>query len=112
METNLIKEQIENFVNQYDCDYSNYYIGVTNNIDRRKNEHINKKWYTEGNPFIKLECLDLFQAKHIEEHFQEKGMGGYNPHSNIIENSKIIYCFQMTPEQKEDVSFFKIASTY
>lgn len=105
-----IKEEIENFKIENGGKYSDYYIGITKDIDRRMvesngqiDEHIQNGEYTIGNPTYTEECVSSDDAIEIERHFQSKGMEKFNPRSFGVEESKYIYCYKMTKENKEKI---------
>lgn len=105
-----IKEEIEEFKTTYGGDYSDYYIGITKHINQRLvegnetiKEHLAKGEFTKGNPTYSDECLNREVAVEIEHEFQAKGMLKYNPRSVGKEDSKFIYCYKMTEENKKIV---------
>ncbi|HEY4785695.1 MAG TPA: hypothetical protein VIH57_06585 [Bacteroidales bacterium] len=107
-EKDLIIPEIEKFKNEYGGNYSDYYIGITKHIGQRLVEetlfeHQQKGEYTEGNPTYKTECNNRDEAVEIERYFQGKGMLMFNPRSFGIEDSRFIYCFKMTKENKENI---------
>lgn len=108
--TEVIKQEIEDFKINNGGGYDDYYIGITNNIDRRliENnaaivEHLNKGEYSKGNPTYTEECLGRDEAVEIERFFQAKGMLQYNPRSFGVDASKFVYCYKMTAENKKMV---------
>lgn len=105
-----IKEEIEDFKTENGGDYADYYIGITNDINRRMVEsneqiveHIQNGEYTVGNPTYTEECESRDDAVEIERHFQSKGMEKFNPRSFGVEESKYIYCYKMTEENKAKI---------
>lgn len=107
------KEQIclaiEAFKTKHGGEYSEYYIGITNNPVRR---------LIEGSEIIehvnsgKLDS-DIFHisntgknsiAVEIELEFQEKGMKGHNPESKGVEESIYVYCFKEAKKKADDAS--------
>ena|SRR5690554_4042588 len=109
----IIKQEIEDFKNSNEGEYTDYYIGITNNIDRRLQEnnesileHLRNGRYTKGNPIYTAECVNNDEAVEIERFFQNKGMEKYNPRSFGNDDTKFIYCYKMTEENKEMILEF------
>lgn len=106
----VIITEIEDFKLRNGGNYEDYYIGITNNIERRineniliVNEHLNKGEYTQGNEVYTAECKNRDEAIKIERYFQnkkEKGMEKYNYRSFGNRKSKFIYCYKMDSNNK------------
>ncbi len=102
-----IKNEIETFKSQNGGNYQDYYIGITNDVERRLVEtdetiieHKRNGEYTQGDPTYKAECYNRDEAVEIEQYFQIKGMQKFNPRSVGVDESKFIYCYKMTEENK------------
>lgn len=105
-----VKNDIEAFKSNNSGTYGDYYIGITKHIEQRLVEtnetiveHLQKGEYTEGNPTYTAECNNRDEAVEIERFFQKKGMLKFNPRSFGVRDSKFIYCFKMTEENKKAV---------
>jgi len=105
-----VKNEIEVFKSNNSGLYRDYYIGITKHIEQRLVEvneaiveHMKKGEYTEGNPSYIAECNNRDEAVEIERFFQEKGMLKLNPRSFGVEDSKFIYCYKMTEDNKKAV---------
>ncbi len=102
----VIKQEIEEFKNVNRGEYEDYYIGITNDLNRRINEsqiideHISNGIYTEGQPIYTAECQSRDIAVAIEIYFQEKGMEKLNKAAKGVNSSKYIYCFKMTEKNR------------
>lgn len=72
--------------------YSEFYIGITNDVERRLfNEHNvskNGAWWI----YREADSKDIAQA--VEEYFLEKGMQGDTGGGN--EDSVYVYCYEIT----------------
>ncbi len=105
----IIKD-IEDFRKANSGPYSAYYIGITKHIEQRLveaneviQEHLRKGEYTEGNPTYSAECENRDTAVEIERLFQKKGMEKYNYRSVGVDDSKFIYCYKMTEQNKKAI---------
>jgi predicted GIY-YIG superfamily endonuclease len=107
-----IIDEIHSFVAKNGGDYKYYYIGITNDPERRivedansiVMEHIANGRYTRGMPWYHAECLDQPTATRVEEHFQLSwGMKKHNPRSRGKPESKFVYCFKMTEKNLKNV---------
>ncbi|MDD4149654.1 MAG: hypothetical protein PHE33_06460 [Bacteroidales bacterium] len=110
METEIIIHEIEDFKDEHRGGYSDYYIGITKHIDQRLienneniTEHLQKGEYTSGNPTYKAECTNRDEAIKIEQIFQNLGMLKLNKRSHGVEESKFIYCYKMTEDNKKSI---------
>ena len=74
-------------------DYSDFYIGITNDVRRRMFEEHNvakdKSWW------IYRTAEDSETARKVEKYFLDKGMRGDNGGGN--ESSNIVYCYAVSP---------------
>lgn len=82
----------------YNASYEDYYIGITNDIERRLQEHqvdTDNGWYRYGETFNKED------AETIEKYFLEKGMqgdtGGGKPETVFV------YCYRVTNTTIESI---------
>lgn len=97
---NKIREEIESFTKEHGGNYSAYYIGITNNLDRRIeeciiNEHIKSGLYDPNTLRYEAKAESRDIAFAIEKEFQDNGMERYNPGGKGKEDSQYIYCFKM-----------------
>jgi hypothetical protein len=106
-DTKTIIQEIEDFKTDNGGDYTDYYIGITNNIDRRliENdskvlEHMSSGKYKKGDLYYSAETESRDEAVSIELHFQNIGMQGFNPAAKGVEASKYIYSFKICDESK------------
>lgn len=105
---------IEAFVERNGGVYSNYYIGITNNPERRINEnetlfeHLESGNLKDDDPLEIWESESRDMAVIIEQHFQKEGMKGFNPASIGVEDSKYVYCFKKDNSLKTFDEFIKI----
>lgn len=72
--------------------YKGWYVGITNNLERRKAEHrINvlgiKFWKT-------FEAESMENANEIEAYFNEKGTSNRPSKNGAVNNSKFVYAFK------------------
>ena len=100
--TKLTAKQIVNEINNHlkgDTNYNAYYIGITNEIDRRLfGEHNvtktpNKAWWIYG------EVINKDHAQAVEKYFLEKGMKGDTGGGS--RDSVYVYCYKITNYTKE-----------
>jgi hypothetical protein len=105
--TETIKEEIEKFKASQGGDYPEFYIGITNDPQRRlvENilikelvEHVNSGLFKENSPHYQAEAESRDEAVKIERHFQHLGMKGYNPRSFGRETSNNVYCFKIAED--------------
>jgi hypothetical protein len=101
----VIVKDIEDFVAKNGGKYEDYYVGITNNLERRLiegselfAEHIKSGRYKTNSPLFYGEAESRDIAFEIEVGFQKKGMLKYNPGGRGTEDSKIIYCFKQDPD--------------
>lgn len=109
-DTIVIIKEIEQFKAINGGDYDVYYIGITKHIEQRLienneaiQEHLQKGEYSKENPTYTAECKNNDEAVGIERYFQKKGMLQFNPRSFGVKESKFIYCYKMTEENKKMV---------
>ncbi len=77
--------------------YSAYYIGITNDIERRLfNEHNVSK---EGHWFIYRKAISKAAAQAVEEHFLNKGMQGDTGGGS--DDTTWVYCYRISNQTKE-----------
>lgn len=77
--------------------YSDFYIGITNDIERRLfSEHKVSK--TNG-WWIWCESLDKSVAQEIEEYYLDKGMKGDTGGGQ--DDSRYVYCYEITRYTEE-----------
>lgn len=107
--TDIIKQEIEQFRQDNGGDYPEYYIGITNNPDRRivediedevLNEHIRAGIYDGDSPKYVEEAESREAAVEIEQHFQTLGMKKYNPRSKGVETTRYVYCFKIAEDSE------------
>lgn len=77
--------------------FSNFYIGITNDIERRLfGEHNVPK---KGHWFIYREATNDEHARSVEKHYLDKGMkGGDGGGDN---SSTYVYCYEISNSTKE-----------
>ena len=103
----VIISEIEDFKLKRGGNYDDYYIGITNNIDRRINEdilildHISNGWLTSDNEVYDSECESRDIAVEIELYFQNLGMYKKNIAAKGTIESKYIYCFKLDEHNKK-----------
>lgn len=72
--------------------YSDFYIGITNDIERRlfgeHNVDRNYGWW------IYCEAINKATAQEVEEYYLDKGMKGDTGGGN--ENTTYVYCYEIT----------------
>ncbi|MDE5906199.1 MAG: hypothetical protein K2G66_00995 [Alistipes sp.] len=77
--------------------YSDFYIGITNDVERRMFKEHNvskdKAWWI----YRTAQSSDI--AKKVETHFLEQGMRGDNKSENSTSN--IVYCDAVSPTTTE-----------
>ncbi len=76
--------------------YSDFYVGITNDIERRL--------FTEHNVdkndwWIYCSAINKIEAQSVEEYFLEKGMKGDT--GGGTDDSTYVYCYEITPSTKE-----------
>lgn len=89
----IIKEIDEHLANSGKQYYSDFYIGITNDIERRlfkeHNVSKNSSWWI----YRTANTSDI--ARNIEKHFLDLGMRGDDGGGN--ETSKTVYCYAVSP---------------
>ena len=92
------REQIIEFFNKHLASsgrryYSDFYIGITNDVNRRlfQEHNVNKEtmWWAYSTACTKED------AEAVERHFLEKGMKGNT--GGVNDESTIVYCYAITP---------------
>ena len=72
--------------------YSEFYIGITDDIERSLEEHaLSKGW----NWYISQTAVDTDTARRVEKYFLDKGMRGKKKEKD--KHSTIVYCYAVTP---------------
>lgn len=80
-----------------DTNYKDYYIGITNDIDRRLfGEHNVSRKYDW---WIYCDAINKEHAQAVEEHFLEKGMKG--DIGGGTSDSSWVYCYKITEKTIE-----------
>lgn len=97
---NEIRKEIKSFAKMNGGSYSDYYIGITRNLERRIyedviNEHIRNGLYDPDTPLYVARAKSRDIAFSIEKEFQYGGMKRYNPGGKGKEDSEYIYCFRI-----------------
>lgn len=88
-----IKEHLAKSGKKY---YSDFYIGITNDIERRLKEHNVSKSNTW---WIYRTALDSDTARDVENYFLQQGMRGDNSGGN--NSSNIVYCYAVSSTTTE-----------
>lgn len=93
MDYNLIVSKInEHLKNSSKRYYSDFYIGITDNIERRLfGEHNVSK---QGQWYIHAQADNIDIARDVEKHFLDKGMQGDDGGGN--DTSVYVYCYEVT----------------
>lgn len=108
-EIEKIKQEIEQFRQDNGGDYPEYYIGITNNPDRRivedmededLNEHIKAGTYDGDSPKYVEEAESREAAVEVEQHFQGLKMKKYNSRAKGVDNSRFVYCFKIAKDSE------------
>ncbi len=73
--------------------YSDFYIGITNNVEHRM--FIEHNVVKEKSWWIYRTAINSETARKIENYFLEKGMRGDNGGGN--DTSNIVYCYAVSP---------------
>lgn len=100
MQKDQVITEVEAFKEANGGNYSDYYIGITNDVARRivegyLTEHLNAGRYTADAPKRHWDCETRDKALEVEAHFHALGMRGKGPGGHGIEESKFVYCFKM-----------------
>lgn len=107
-----ISMEIEKFRSDQGGDYSEFYIGITRDVERRIyetwiREHIRDGIYDPESPKYVAQTASRDVAFDIEAEFQKLGMLKYNPGGRGKEDSRYIYCFKLkTRRINEDQSSY------
>lgn len=84
-----IDSHLQNSQKKY---YSDFYVGITNDIERRlfgeHNVQANGQWW------IYRQAIDKNTAQLVEEHYLDKGMKGDTGGGN--DDSTFVYCYEIT----------------
>jgi hypothetical protein len=80
-------------------DFAKFYIGITNDIERRLfGEHnVSKEQGTQW--WIYKKAIDAKDARAVEQHFLDKGMKGGSGGGD--DNSVFVYCYEITKDTEE-----------
>ena len=88
------EEHLTNSKKQY---YSDFYVGITNDIERRlfteHNVEKNNSWW------IYCVAINKSEAQSVEEYFLDKGMKGDT--GGGTDDSIYVYCYEITSTTKE-----------
>lgn len=89
--TDIISEINAHLNKSLKKDYSNYYVGITNDIERRLfGEHNVQK----DGLWLSYEAINKEEAQQVEEYFLKQGMQGYT--GGGTEDSTFVYCYEIT----------------
>lgn len=77
--------------------FSDFYIGITNDVERRLFQEHNVSKDTEWWIYRTANSSD--EARRVEQYFQEKGMRGGS--SGGDDSSNIVYCYAVGPTTTE-----------
>lgn len=95
--TDIISEINAHLNKSLKKDYSNYYVGITNDIERRLfGEHNVSK---DNAWWIYCVAYNKEEAQQVEEYFLKKGMQGDT--GGGTEDSTFVYCYEITNETNE-----------
>lgn len=83
-----INSHLEKSQKQY---YSDFYVGITNDIERRLFEEHNVS--KENGWWIYRQAIDKKTAQHVEEYFLNKGMKGDT--GGGTDDSSFVYCYEI-----------------
>lgn len=91
---NEIIADINSFLSKIGGHYSDYYVGITNDIERRLfNEHKVKNCY-----IYRTGKTDEI-SRDVEKHYLDKGCKGGSGGGD--EDSKIVYCYKITKDTEQ-----------
>lgn len=79
--------------------YSDFYIGITNDIERRLFIEHNVKKEVGAAWWITREAINKETAQSVEEYYLDKGMQGDTGGGN--DDSTYVYCYEITSTTKE-----------
>lgn len=103
---NLIKEMEARLAKTAMRSYSNFCIGITNDVEQglfqRHNVSKDMDWW------IYVDVGDVENARQIAQYFLEKGMRGNDDKGN--EHSTIVYCYVVTQYTMESFGTYKRAT--
>ncbi len=89
-----IEEHFENNSTFY-VDEIRWYIGITNDVERRKKEH--QKKYPQMKFFRSFNARTMNISSQIEKHITQKGTANKAWKGGANENSKWVYVFKSKP---------------
>ncbi|WP_294618614.1 hypothetical protein [uncultured Bacteroides sp.] len=93
----IVKEIVEHLSKSGKRYYSDFYIGITNDVEQRMFKEHNvpkeKNWWI----FRTAENSDI--AREVENHFLKLGMRGDNKGGD--DTSNVVYCYAVTPTTAE-----------
>jgi len=87
---------INTAIHKWNRDYSDCYVGITNDVNRRMTEHNIDE---EKDVFIWLQSVDADVARAIESYFLDKGCKGDTGGGS--EDSCFVYCYVITGETEQ-----------
>jgi hypothetical protein len=93
----IVNEMQEHLTKSGKRHYSDFYVGITNDVERRmfKEHNVPKEnaWWI----YRTAENSDI--AREVEDHFLRKGMRGNDGGGN--DTSSIVYCYAVSPTTAE-----------
>lgn len=93
----IIKEINAHLMKSHKEYYSDFYVGITNDIERRLFvEHNVKK---DNHWYIYQAAIDKSEAQTVEEYFINKGMKGDT--GGGTDDSIYVYCYEITASTNE-----------
>ncbi len=89
MDYRTVIKRIENYMSKFEGDYSDWYIGITKDLDE---ELFNLHKIEESGIWISFGADTDEVAKKVEKYFLDKKTEG-NP-TNLEENTRIVYVYK------------------
>lgn len=93
----IVDEILEHLAKSGKRYYSDFYIGITNDVRRRLFSEHNVS--EENNWWIYRTAINAAEARRVEKHFLELGMRGDKGGGD--ETSNIVYCYAVAPTTVE-----------